>query len=107
MAESHHGGVPPAPSARPAALLVVRITAADVGSRVSVRHRFEGSTLTDTLGVLLSWTADKQHAERGGGDNIRGGLLRIEKRDGSVVEVLERDVVAAKVVPPAPPRRPR
>jgi len=80
----------------------VRISSADVGRRVSVRHRFTGSTLTDTVGMLLSWSHVGQDAS-----GTSAGLLQIEKRDGSVVEVLESDVVAAKVVPPAPPRRPR
>lgn len=75
--------------ARPAALLVVRITPDDVGRRVSVRHRYDASTLTDVVGRLLAWDTDG---------------LRIERRDGSVVVVPEAGVVAAKVVPEAPPR---
>lgn len=77
--------------ARPAALLVVRITPVDVGRRVSVRHRYDASTLTDVVGRLLTWDDD---------------VLRIERRDGSVAEVAEADLVAAKVVPDPPARRP-
>jgi ribosomal protein S18 acetylase RimI-like enzyme len=70
---------------RPAALLAVRITPADVGRRVTVRHRTGGGLLTDVVGHLRSW-AD-------------GGLL-VERRTGEVVAVPARDVVAAKVVAP-------
>jgi len=83
----------PAPSqARPAALLVVRITPADVGRRVSVRHRYDATTLTDVVGQLLAWT---------------DGVLRVERRDGEVVDIAVDDVVAAKVVPPSPQPHPR
>ncbi|MFC6237427.1 GNAT family N-acetyltransferase [Longivirga aurantiaca] len=70
---------------RPAALLAVRISPSDVGRRVTVRHRIDGSQLTDVVGVLRSW-AD--------------GVLRVERRTGEVVAVAARDVVAAKVVTP-------
>lgn len=72
---------------RPAALLAVRISPADVGRRVTVRHRYDVATLTDVVGRLLTW-------------DTRSGLLRVERRDGSVSEVPYADVVAAKVVPP-------
>src|SRR5262245_2685384 len=70
---------------------VVRVTPADVGSRVSVRTS-SGDRYRDVVGELLGW-AD--------------GILRIRRRDGSIVEVAEKLVVAGKVVPPAPPRRAR
>ncbi|WP_237322088.1 GNAT family N-acetyltransferase [Streptomyces sp. JJ36] len=74
--------------------LEVRITAADLGRRVSVRSLTgTGETtprFTDTVGVLTSWT---------------GGVLRITRRDGQVVALRESAVVAAKVVPAAPARR--
>jgi N-acetylglutamate synthase len=70
---------------------VVRLQPADVGRRVTVRSRIVAAPgeprLTDVVGILLSWD---------------GGSLRIERRDGSVQEVDERDVVAARVVGPAP-----
>jgi hypothetical protein len=78
------------PGARPAALLVVRITPDDVGRRVSVRRRLDATMLSDVVGHLLSWS---------------DGVLRIERRDGTVTEVAAVDLVAAKVVPPAPARR--
>ena len=40
---------------RPAALLAVRITPADVGRRVTVRHRTDDGRLTDVVGLLRSW----------------------------------------------------
>src|SRR5262245_42317938 len=70
---------------------VVRIRPADVGSRVSVRS-ISGERYRDVVGELLSW-AD--------------GILRIRRRDGSIVDVAEDLVVAGKVVPPAPRRQAR
>ena len=68
--------------------LVVRITPADVGSRVSVRSRLVGgpteARMTDTVGRLLRWS---------------DGILSIEKRNGTIEEVLEADLLAGKVVP--------
>ncbi|NED74318.1 GNAT family N-acetyltransferase, partial [Streptomyces sp. SID9944] len=74
--------------------LVVRITAADVGKRVSVRSLAEtggtGAKFTDTVGVLTSWT---------------DGVLLITQKDGRTVRIAETSLVAGKVVPPAPARR--
>ncbi|KAF4410402.1 MULTISPECIES: GNAT family N-acetyltransferase [Streptomyces] len=74
--------------------LVVRITAADVGKRVSVRRLADGAgpaeKFTDTVGVLTSWDA---------------GVLRITRRSGETVRVPEDTLVAGKVVPDAPVRR--
>ncbi|MFJ5775934.1 GNAT family N-acetyltransferase [Streptomyces sp. NPDC093094] len=74
--------------------LEVRITAADVGKRVSVRRlRGEGDSVekfTDTVGVLTSW------------DN---GVLVITRRDGEQVRIEESSLVAGKTVPAAPARR--
>ncbi|MEU4034667.1 GNAT family N-acetyltransferase [Streptomyces collinus] len=74
--------------------LEVRITAADVGKRVSVRRLSEpGATrekFTDTVGVLTSWDA---------------GVLMITQRDGKSVRIPETALVAGKVVPAAPARR--
>jgi len=83
----------PGPGARPAALLAVRISPSDVGSRVTVRHRYDATTLTDVVGRLLAWDEGAEPA------------LSIERRDGSVVVVPLALVVAAKVVPEAPRRR--
>lgn len=74
--------------------LEVRITAADVGKRVSVRRLSEpGVTegkFTDTVGVLTSW------------DN---GVLLITRKSGESVRITESSLVAGKVVPAAPARR--
>jgi N-acetylglutamate synthase len=74
--------------------LEVRITASDVGKRVSVRS-LSGSggrhgTFTDTVGVLTSWD---------------DGVLRITRRGGRSVPIAETAMVAGKVVPDAPARR--
>ncbi|WP_285248731.1 hypothetical protein [Pseudarthrobacter sp. efr-133-R2A-89] len=73
------------PAAAPARFL----TAAATGTRVVVRYRIDGG-LTDALGHLLACDA---------------GSCTIRTRRADVVIPLER-VVAAKEVPPAPPRRP-
>ncbi|MER5384342.1 GNAT family N-acetyltransferase [Streptomyces sp. NPDC002688] len=74
--------------------LEVRITAADVGKRVSVRRMIDdgdtGGKFTDTVGVLTSW--DK-------------GVLLITRRTGESVRIAESSLVAGKVVPSAPARR--
>ncbi|MEV8034762.1 GNAT family N-acetyltransferase [Streptomyces sp. NPDC086182] len=74
--------------------LEVRITAADVGKRVSVRRLTDGGDtvekFTDTVGVLTSWD---------------DGVLLITRRTGERVRIAESSLVAAKVVPPAPARR--
>ncbi|MEU5880415.1 hypothetical protein [Spirillospora sp. NPDC047279] len=81
-------------SGRFTARLVVSVTAADVGQRVSLRRRLPTGEYSDVVGVLESWS---------------GGTLQIRRRTGELVEVPEAIVVAGKVVPPAPPprRRPR
>lgn len=75
---------------------VVRITPADVGKRVSVRARTHAPpgqpSATDTVGVLLAWD---------------DGILHIQRRDGSVSRVADADLLAARVVSPAPDRRRR
>ncbi|MFJ3232850.1 GNAT family N-acetyltransferase [Streptomyces sp. NPDC086787] len=74
--------------------LEVRITAADVGKRVSVRRLSEpgppGEKFTDTVGVLASWD---------------DGVLMITRRTGETVRIPESSLVAGKVVPAAPARR--
>ncbi|MGX1272168.1 GNAT family N-acetyltransferase [Streptomyces phaeoluteigriseus] len=74
--------------------LEVRITAADVGKRVSVRRLSEpGVTegkFTDTVGVLTSWDS---------------GVLVITRKSGESVRIAESSLVAGKVVPAAPARR--
>ncbi|MGF0170404.1 GNAT family N-acetyltransferase [Streptomyces sp. Marseille-Q5077] len=72
----------------------VRITAADVGKRVSVRCLNDpaagGEKFTDTVGVLASWD---------------DGVLLITRKSGETVRIAESSLVAGKVVPAAPARR--
>lgn len=74
----------------------VQITPDDVGSRVSVRSRHhgdaDGPSMTDAVGDLVEW-AD--------------GYLHIRRRGGTVAVVAEGDLLAGKVLPEAPPRRPQ
>jgi len=64
------------------------LAAAESGTRVVVRYRIEGG-YTDALGHLLACDA---------------GSCTVRTRQADVVITLGR-VVAAKEVPPAPPRR--
>ncbi|MFJ8788814.1 GNAT family N-acetyltransferase [Streptomyces sp. NPDC102462] len=74
--------------------LEVRITAADVGKRVSVRRLCDPGSptpkFTDTVGVLTSWD---------------DGVLLITRKDGQSVRIPESALVAGKTVPAAPARR--
>jgi hypothetical protein len=79
-------------SARFGARLVLTVTPADVGERVSLRRRLPTGEYSDVVGVLESWS---------------GGVLKIRRRTDELVEVPEGIIVAGKVVPPVPPRRPR
>jgi N-acetylglutamate synthase len=73
----------------------VTISPADVGKRITVRARTRAlpgqPSATDTVGTLRSW---------------RDGILRIERRDGSVREIPEADLLAARLVGTPPTRRP-
>lgn len=73
------------------AKLVVRITPDDVGRRVSVRARHHGAeaSTVDVVGVLEHW---------------QDGGLTLTRRNGSTVRVAEADLLAGRVVPPAPDR---
>ncbi|KAB2341314.1 putative acetyltransferase [Actinomadura rudentiformis] len=79
-------------SGRFAARLVVSITAADVGQRISLRRRLPTGEYSDVVGVLESWSDE---------------TLQVRRRTGELVEVPEGIMVAAKVVPPTPPPRRR
>ncbi|MDP4510413.1 hypothetical protein OHA25_18920 [Nonomuraea sp. NBC_00507] len=71
-----------------AARLVIAITSQDTGKRITTRRRVPGG-YRDAVGILESWES---------------GVLRLRKKDGTLVEILEETLVAAKVVPAAPPR---
>ena len=74
--------------------LVVRITPADVGRRVSVRSAVAAQpgqpSTTDTLGYLRRW---------------EDGELTIERRDGSLAVIQDGDLLAGKVIGDPPQRR--
>lgn len=72
--------------------LTVAITPADVGRRVSIRRALPDGRLGDVVGTLQAWS---------------DGALKVRRRDDSVVEIAETTLVAAKIVPPAPPPRQR
>jgi hypothetical protein len=65
------------------ARLSITITPSDVGKRVTTRRRVpEG--FRDAVGELEFW---------------RDGVLGVRRRDGALVEIDERTLAAAKVVP--------
>jgi GNAT superfamily N-acetyltransferase len=79
-------GCPLSASNGPLAVLAVRISPADVGRRVTIRHRLPDTiTLSDVVGVLVTWTPHH---------------LTVRRRDESVRIVPVGDLVAAKVVSP-------
>jgi len=87
----------PRPAIGQGGRLVVAIGADSIGSRVSVRYLLVGTSphdpdvlMTDVVGVLEDWTE---------------GVARIRRASGERVDVPIGAIVAAKVVPPAPPRR--
>jgi hypothetical protein len=57
---------------------------------VSLRRRLPNGAYSDVVGDLQAWVDEN---------------LTVRRRDGSVVSVAEKDLVAGKVVPPAPQRR--
>ena len=72
--------------------LTVAITPSDVGRRVSIRRVLPGGRLGDVVGILEAWS---------------DGVLRVRRRDDSLVKVAQAALVAGKIVPPAPPPRRR
>jgi GNAT superfamily N-acetyltransferase len=70
----------------PTAVLAVRVCPADVGRRVTLRHRLpDDPRLSDVVGTLREWS---------------GAELVVVRRDGREVRVPARDLVAARVVRP-------
>lgn len=67
---------------------VVRLTPADAGARVTIRslipHAEGEPSMTDTVGILESWT---------------DGLLRIRTKSGAVVQVDEGAMIAGRIIP--------
>ena len=60
------------------------ISAASVGSRVSVRRKLPEGGLGDVLGELTDWS---------------DGSLTVRRKDGTSVRIAEADLVAGKVIP--------
>ncbi len=78
----------PAGGRGPVALLTVRVGPADVGRRVSLRHRLaDGSGATDLVGRLTSW-------------DLVGGDLRVVRRSGDEVVVPSAALLGGHVVAP-------
>lgn len=79
-------------SSRFAAHLVVTVTPADIGQRVSLRRLLQTGEYSDVVGILESWS---------------DGVLQVRRRTDELVEIPEKILVAGKVVPPPPARRPK
>jgi ribosomal protein S18 acetylase RimI-like enzyme len=71
------------------ALLTVRVGPADVGRRVSLRHRLsgEGPGSSDLVGILTSW-------------DVADGVLRVRRRSGDEVSVAAAALLGGHVVAP-------
>jgi GNAT superfamily N-acetyltransferase len=79
-----------APAAGAGAVLAVRVCPADVGRRVTLRHRLpDDPRLSDLVGTLRSWDGPDADA-----------VLLVQRRDGRSSRVQLRDLVAARVVRP-------
>jgi len=76
--------------------LEVRLTPADVGQRVVIRWRppslDASGQMTDVLGIL---------------EEADAGSFAVRTGDGTLVVIPRTRALAGKVIPPAPPRRPR
>lgn len=75
--------------------LEVRLSAADVGSRVVIRWRRpagHGDEIADVLGILVAADA---------------ASFTVRKESGELVTIPRDRALAGKTVPPAPRRRPR
>ena len=72
--------------------LEVRVTGADIGSRVVVRYRRPDDAVTDVLGILEA--ADD-------------ASFTVRKASGESVTVPRDRALAAKTIPPAPGKRRR
>jgi len=86
----YHRSLSGVESSRPSGVrYVINVGPADVGVRISLRRSLPEGGYGDVLGELLSWD----------------GTIRVQRRDGTVVEIDPATVVAAKPIPPAPERR--
>ncbi|MFC6081374.1 putative acetyltransferase [Sphaerisporangium aureirubrum] len=63
--------------------LVIAVSPSDIGRRVTIR-RADPDGFRDTIGVLTSW---------------HEGVLGVRRRDGTLVDIPESAVVAARVIP--------
>ena len=77
------------PEQRTGVRYTVDVGPGDSGVRISLRRRLPEGGFGDVLGELLGWDS----------------VVRVQRRDGSIVDVDPATVVAAKRVPPAPERR--
>ncbi|GAA3741315.1 hypothetical protein GCM10022402_21390 [Salinactinospora qingdaonensis] len=70
--------------------LVHRVTPKDIGRRATVRVQLSDGRFRDIVGVLESW---------------EDGVIQVRRRDDTVARVIEKEIVASKIVPQQPPRR--
>ncbi|MGN6688915.1 MAG: GNAT family N-acetyltransferase [Actinomycetales bacterium] len=89
--------MPDIPAVDPPAVRFASVLA--VGNRVSVRRRLPDGSLGDVVGEVIPPTPTASRNP--------GAVVEVRRRTGDVVTLDPNDVVAARVVPPAPPRRPR
>jgi hypothetical protein len=77
------------PIGRTGVTFTINVGPGDAGVRISLRRTLPAGGFGDVLGELLSWDT----------------VVRVQRRDGVVVEIPAADVVAAKKIPPPPERR--
>lgn len=69
--------------------LTMRVSETDVGKRVTLRRVLPNGRFADTVGVLESW---------------RDGEVTVRRKDGELARIRADELVAGRVVPPAPRR---
>jgi len=80
---------------RTGGLARVDISPADIGRRVTIRHRLSSGQLTDVVGLLESWRSRDSE-----GSPLTRSALTVRNRHGISIEVEPRAMVAARVVAP-------
>ncbi|ASU82674.1 hypothetical protein CDO52_07625 [Nocardiopsis gilva YIM 90087] len=66
------------------------VTPDDLGRRATLRIQLPDGRFRDIVGVLESW---------------QNRVIKVRRRDGSVIEVIADDVVGSKIIPQKPPPR--
>lgn len=85
--------------------LEVRLTSADVGSRVVIRWRRPRPVSTDTPADGTAGTGDEVADVLGTLEDAGDAAFTVRRASGELVVIPRDRALAAKTIPPAPPRR--